>query len=150
MVAWTLWLDTATHHDGQFPLAIQPGHRAGAVVAYPQRLTALLTRLFQRGQSDCVRRFETPSSSTHPFTPAVLFRPFSACRLHPLSSFVFRSAKKCDRTRAPIGERLGLAVWNEDEAGPYQTIPYPGSSWQPEGKAVQQPTVLTQYLCALR
>lgn len=30
-------------------------------------------------------------------------------------------------------------MWNEDEAGPYQTIPYPGSSWQPEGKAVQQP-----------
>ncbi len=38
-----------------------------------------------------------------------------------------------------LGERLGLAVWNEDEAGPYQTIPSPGSSWQPEGKAVQQP-----------
>jgi hypothetical protein len=37
------------------------------------------------------------------------------------------------------GERLGLAVWNQDEAGPYQTIPYPGSSWQPEGKAVRQP-----------
>ncbi|GAC1398088.1 MAG: hypothetical protein NVSMB49_05310 [Ktedonobacteraceae bacterium] len=36
-------------------------------------------------------------------------------------------------------ERLGLAVWNQDEAGPYQTIPYPGSSWQPEGKAALQP-----------
>jgi hypothetical protein len=27
-----------------------------------------------------------------------------------------------------------LAVWNEDEAGPYQTKPYPGSSWQPAGE----------------
>jgi DDE superfamily endonuclease len=30
------------------------------------------------------------------------------------------------------GEALGLAVWTEDEAGPFQTVPYPGSSWQPE------------------
>jgi hypothetical protein len=30
------------------------------------------------------------------------------------------------------GEALGLAVWTEDEAGPFQTIPYPGPSWQPE------------------
>jgi hypothetical protein len=33
-----------------------------------------------------------------------------------------------------IAEKLGLAVWNEDEAGPYQTKPYPGSSWQPAGE----------------
>jgi hypothetical protein len=38
-----------------------------------------------------------------------------------------------------IGEKLGLAVWNEDEAGPYQTKPYPGSSWQPEGEPERQP-----------
>jgi hypothetical protein len=38
-----------------------------------------------------------------------------------------------------LGEKLGLAVWNEDEAGPYQTVPYPGESWQPEGHSVQQP-----------
>ena len=37
------------------------------------------------------------------------------------------------------GEKLGLAVWVEDEAGPYQTIPYPGSSWQPESQPVRQP-----------
>jgi hypothetical protein len=37
------------------------------------------------------------------------------------------------------GEKLELAVWVEDEAGPYQTAPYPGESWQPEGHAVQQP-----------
>jgi len=37
------------------------------------------------------------------------------------------------------GERLGLAVWNQDEAGPYQTIPQPGSSWRPQGEPVRQP-----------
>ena len=34
---------------------------------------------------------------------------------------------------------MGLAVWVEDEAGPYQTIPYPGQSWQPEGHPTHQP-----------
>jgi hypothetical protein len=34
---------------------------------------------------------------------------------------------------------MGLAVWVEDEAGPYQTAPYPGESWQPESHPVQQP-----------
>ena len=29
-------------------------------------------------------------------------------------------------------EKTGLALWNQDEAGPYQTIPYPGKSWEPE------------------
>lgn len=38
-----------------------------------------------------------------------------------------------------MGEKLGIAVWNQDEAGPYQTLPYPGASWQPEGHPVQQP-----------
>jgi hypothetical protein len=28
---------------------------------------------------------------------------------------------------------------NEDEAGPYQAIPQPGASWQPEGHPVLQP-----------
>ena len=32
-----------------------------------------------------------------------------------------------------MGEALGLSVWNGDQAGPFQTLPYPGSSWQPEG-----------------
>jgi hypothetical protein len=32
-----------------------------------------------------------------------------------------------------------LAVWNEDEAGPFQTVPYVGSSWQPQGQPVKQP-----------
>jgi hypothetical protein len=38
-----------------------------------------------------------------------------------------------------IGEKIGLAVWNEDEAGPYQTKPYPDTRWQPEGEPQCQP-----------
>jgi hypothetical protein len=38
-----------------------------------------------------------------------------------------------------MGEKMGLAVWVEDEAGPYQTVPYAGESWQPEGHPVRQP-----------
>ena len=30
-------------------------------------------------------------------------------------------------------------MWNEDEAGPFQTVPYPGRSWQPEGHPAKQP-----------
>ena len=37
------------------------------------------------------------------------------------------------------GERLGLAVWTEDEAGPYQTRPYPGRSWGEQGQPKHQP-----------
>jgi hypothetical protein len=34
---------------------------------------------------------------------------------------------------------LGLAVWTQDEAGPYQAVPQPGPSWQPEGQPARQP-----------
>jgi hypothetical protein len=34
---------------------------------------------------------------------------------------------------------MGLAVWTQDEAGPYQTIPYAGHSWQPNGQASRYP-----------
>jgi hypothetical protein len=37
------------------------------------------------------------------------------------------------------GEKMELAIWVEDEAGPYQTVPYPGESWQPESQPVHQP-----------
>lgn len=38
------------------------------------------------------------------------------------------------------GEReLGLAVWGEDEAGPYQTAPHPGASWEPLGRPSRRP-----------
>jgi hypothetical protein len=32
-----------------------------------------------------------------------------------------------------MGEALGLSVWNGDQAGPFQTLPYPGNSWELEG-----------------
>lgn len=32
-----------------------------------------------------------------------------------------------------------MPVWCQDEAGPYQAIPQPGKSWQPEGKPALRP-----------
>jgi len=37
------------------------------------------------------------------------------------------------------GEAAGLAVWTTDQAGPFQTVPYAGSSWEPEGHPQRQP-----------
>ena len=37
------------------------------------------------------------------------------------------------------GAALGLAVWTQDEAGPFQTVPYPGGGWQPVGCPARQP-----------
>src|SRR5205085_768875 len=70
-----LRLHTATDDNRQLPEAIQLGHRAMAMIAYPQGLTALLARLFQRGQRDRVRRFGTrgSGSSDHAHSPAELF-----------------------------------------------------------------------------
>lgn len=36
-------------------------------------------------------------------------------------------------------EAAGIAVCCQDEAGPYQTVPYPGESWEPEGAPARQP-----------
>jgi hypothetical protein len=36
-------------------------------------------------------------------------------------------------------EAAGIVLCNEDEAGPYQTVPYPGESWEPEGNPARQP-----------
>ncbi len=36
-------------------------------------------------------------------------------------------------------EAVGIQLWGEDDAGPYQAIPQPGSSWQPEGEPARQP-----------
>lgn len=38
-----------------------------------------------------------------------------------------------------LGEALGLQVWGQDEAGPYQAIPQPGASWQPVGAPARVP-----------
>ena len=34
---------------------------------------------------------------------------------------------------------MGLSVWCDDEAGPFQTVPHPGPSWRPEGEPARQP-----------
>src|SRR5215217_1822005 len=38
-----------------------------------------------------------------------------------------------------LGAQLGLSVWCEDEAGPFQAVPHAGVSWQPRGRPAQQP-----------
>jgi hypothetical protein len=38
-----------------------------------------------------------------------------------------------------LGEAMGLAVWCTDQAGPYQTVPYHGQSWRPEGRPARLP-----------
>jgi hypothetical protein len=35
-------------------------------------------------------------------------------------------------------ESIGLATWTTDQAGPFQTRPYPGSSWEPAGHPKRQ------------
>jgi hypothetical protein len=37
-----------------------------------------------------------------------------------------------------MGASMGLATWTTDQAGPFQTRPYPGSSWEPEGQPKRQ------------
>jgi hypothetical protein len=36
-------------------------------------------------------------------------------------------------------EAMGLPVWCQDEAGPFQTVPYLGTHWQPEGQPACYP-----------
>jgi hypothetical protein len=38
-----------------------------------------------------------------------------------------------------VAEVAGIPLWNQDEAGPYRTMPYPGESWEPEGAPARQP-----------
>jgi DDE superfamily endonuclease len=38
-----------------------------------------------------------------------------------------------------LAEAAGIAVWCQDEAGPYQAIPQPGASWQLVGQPLRQP-----------
>lgn len=38
-----------------------------------------------------------------------------------------------------LAEAAGIQLWCQDEAGPYQTVPYAGSSWQPTGLPARQP-----------
>jgi DDE superfamily endonuclease len=38
-----------------------------------------------------------------------------------------------------LAESLGIPVWCQDEAGPYQAIPPPGARWALEGQPIRQP-----------
>jgi len=38
-----------------------------------------------------------------------------------------------------VAEAVGIPVWCEDEAGPYQALPQPGRSWQKEGEPALRP-----------
>src|SRR4029079_6030610 len=50
-----------------------------------------------------------------------------------------RGQKKPIEDASRLGEAMGLPVWCADQAGPFQTMPYPGQSWQPEGEPARQP-----------
>src|SRR5215204_4107587 len=56
-----------------------------------------------------------------------------------------RQRSRCDGQKKLIeqaytlGTQLGLSVWCEDEAGPFQAVPHPGVSWQPREHPATQP-----------
>jgi hypothetical protein len=47
--------------------------------------------------------------------------------------------KKLIERAYTLGAQVGLAVWCEDEAGPFQAIPQPGHSWRPIEQPATQP-----------
>jgi hypothetical protein len=47
--------------------------------------------------------------------------------------------KKLIEQAYTLGAQLGLSVWCEDEAGPFQAVPHPGASWQPREHPATQP-----------
>src|SRR3954447_1274672 len=51
----------------------------------------------------------------------------------------YHGQKKLIEQAYTLGAQLGLSVWCEDEAGPFQAVPHPGVSWQPRGRPAKQP-----------
>src|SRR3712207_3158642 len=47
--------------------------------------------------------------------------------------------KKLIEQADTLGAQLGLSVWCEDEAGPFQAVPHSGASWQPRKHPAIQP-----------
>src|SRR3954451_3334200 len=47
--------------------------------------------------------------------------------------------KKLIEQASTRGAELGLSVWCEHEAGPFQAVPHPGVSWQPREHPARQP-----------
>jgi DDE superfamily endonuclease len=52
--------------------------------------------------------------------------------------------KKLIEDAYTLGESLGLSVWCCDQAGPFQTVPYPGQNWRLEGAPARQPHEYTR------
>lgn len=48
--------------------------------------------------------------------------------------------KKLIEDAYTLGPSMGLDAWCHDQAGPYQTVPQPGESWQQEGKPARHPS----------
>ena len=55
------------------------------------------------------------------------------------ASQLCRPRKKLIEQAYTLGAQLGLSVWCEDEAGPFQAVPHPGVSWQPREHPATQP-----------
>src|SRR3954447_12105654 len=51
----------------------------------------------------------------------------------------YHGQKKLIEQAYTRGAQLGLSVWCEDEAGPFQAVPHPGPSWQPREHPATQP-----------
>ena len=56
-----------------------------------------------------------------------------------MSAIPMRRRKKLIEQAYTLGAELGLSVWCEDEAGPFQAVPHPGVSWQPREHPATQP-----------
>jgi transposase len=61
------------------------------------------------------------------------------CRRGARQRSRYGGEKKLIEQAYTLGAQLGLSVWCEDEAGPFQAVPHPGVSWQPRGRPAQQP-----------
>src|SRR3954454_13850561 len=55
------------------------------------------------------------------------------------SAIPMRWPKKLIEQAYTLGAQLGLSVWCEDEAGPFQAVPHSGVSWHPRGRPATQP-----------
>src|SRR5919112_2054736 len=55
------------------------------------------------------------------------------------SAIPMRRRKKLIEQAYTLGAQLGLSVWCEDEAGPFQAVPHSGVSWQPREHPATQP-----------
>ena len=64
--------------------------------------------------------------------------------LRPLTSVEYARLEQLSRSQSESAAQVAhakalLAVWTEDEAGPFPTVPFPGNHWQPEGEPVRYP-----------